>query len=81
MTDRASELYGVFLARRYMNQTASQIQWDAFAKWLETNKIDGVSAWRLEEGDGALIAVFDLTGRCSEFSWAGRSVRVQSQFE
>src|ERR1044071_3860122 len=66
-------LDAIVFARSYVNEIASRVQYEAFARYLERKNIDGVSAYRFTEGGTYVIGVVDLTENqeAREFKRAG----------
>jgi hypothetical protein len=67
-------------ARLYANQTASRVQYERFADFIERENLDGVSAYLMAHSDGGyIIAVIDATNRAGEFEWAGEPYQLSEQ--
>jgi hypothetical protein len=65
------EVFGDFLVRRYPNERAAVVQWDAVNRWVKRNNLSGIAMWRMQAEEGFFIVLFDLTGQAPEFTWSG----------
>jgi len=67
-------------ARLYANATASRVQYERFAEFVQREDLDGVSAYRMSHSDGGyIIAVIDASNRAGEFAWAGEPSQLSEE--